>query len=169
MKLLSNNSRFTINYQIQVWHFLPRRPSRQMNSSQTLKAMVVWAGITMALSRPRGFLPLSIWNCSRTIRKGPAQQNQANVEEKCLLPSWWRPSSQRGRSESTAAWFWCSPPPRTARCARSPWTDAPGSDPGPLFWNPTTEIDQQSSPKSKKWGIHFHPHRSMDDLIPGYL
>lgn len=48
---------------------LPSRPSRRTNSSQILKAMVVWAGMTMALSRPLGFLPSSIWNCRRIERR----------------------------------------------------------------------------------------------------
>lgn len=40
--------------------------------------MVVWAGITMALSRPRGFLPLSIWNCSPSEQSAVVEQAWIN-------------------------------------------------------------------------------------------
>lgn len=67
----------------------PRRPSSRTNSSQMLKAMVVWAGMTMALSRPFGFLPSSIWNWS--INRKIKSWNSVSEKLFQWLCLFWRP------------------------------------------------------------------------------
>lgn len=44
--------------------------------------MVVWAGITMALSRPLGLRPSSIWNCVRRLRV--SENNRFHRQILCL-------------------------------------------------------------------------------------